>query len=241
MDINVYCQNNNTTSLYAGSNNLNVYHGMIDKFVNMVPQFYNLLSDYEKTKANRFKFESDYNGYISLHALLRIELSKLLKTNEKSIRIEESKNGKLFTSGMNLPFSISRTYNSFAFVIGRSDQFLGIDIEQLKPDVDFGGILRKYFSIKEQQSILFFDNIDEKNRATLELWTRKEALLKSIGVGIVDELPKVQVLEGKNQIYVEGMQIRANSFNILTFIKSMAVLSIASSMDFNAIFKELSY
>ena len=142
---------------------------------------------------------------------------------------------------MNLPFSISRTYNSFAFVIGRSDQFLGIDIEQLKPDVDFGGILRKYFSIKEQQSILFFDNIDEKNRATLELWTRKEALLKSIGVGIVDELPKVQVLEGKNQIYVEGMQIRANSFNILTFIKSMAVLSIASSMDFNAIFKELSY
>jgi 4'-phosphopantetheinyl transferase len=240
MHLQVYCQNIKNHRFQGRSSDLEVYYGIADSFVNMVPIFYNYLSDYEKARADRFKHESDYNCYISIHALLRIELSKLLRTKAKSIRIEESENGKPFTSGVDLPFSLSRTKNIFAFVIGQSNQLFGIDIEQIKPGIDFTNISREYFSIKEQQLIFSFDRIADQNRTFFEIWTRKEALLKAIGTGINTELCKVQVLEGENHIDIEGVQINANSFKIATIMNKRALISIASSIDFAPRFKDLS-
>jgi len=240
MHLKVYCQNIQDTWFQGRSSDLDVYYGIVDSFVNMVPVFYYYLSDYEKARANRFKHESDYNCYIAAHALLRIELSKLLRTKAESIRIEESVNGRPFTSGVDLPFSLSRTKNIFAFVIGQSNQLLGIDIEQIKPGIDFTNISREYFSIKEQQLIFSFDRIADQNRTFFEIWTRKEALLKAIGTGINAELSKVQVLEGENHIDIEGVQINADSFKITTIMNKRALISIASSIDFAPRFKDLS-
>ena len=240
MLLKVYCQNFKNTWFHGISSDLDVFYGIADSFVNTVPVFYNYLSDYEKARADRFRYEADYNCYVSVHALLRIELSKLLRTKARSIRIKESKNGKPFTTGGDLPFSLSRTNNLFAFVIGRSNQFLGIDIEQIKPGIDFTNISRNYFSIKEQQLILFFDKIADQNRAFFEIWTRKEALLKAIGVGINTELSKVQVLEGGNHIDIAGVKINADSFKITTIMNNRALISIASSLDFAPKLKDLS-
>lgn len=126
-----------------------------------------------------------------------------------------------------MPFSLSRTKNLFAFVIGGSNQFLGIDIEQIKPSIDFTNISQNYFSIKEQQLILLFDRIADQNRTFFEIWTRKEALLKAIGVGINTELSKVQVLEGGNHIDIEGVQINADSFKLTTIMINRTLISIA--------------
>jgi len=240
MHLKVYCQNIQDTWFQGRSSDLDVYYGIVDSFVNMVPVFYYYLSDYEKARANRFKHESDYNCYISVHALLRIELSKLLRTKAKSIIIGESKNGKPFTSGVDLPFSLSRTKNVFAFAIGRSGQYLGIDIEQIKPGIDSINISRKYFSIKEQQLIFSFNRITDQNHAFFEIWTRKEALLKAIGVGINTELSKVQVLEGENHIDLEGVQTNTDTFKISTIMNARALISIASSIDVVPGFKNLS-
>lgn len=240
MHLTVYCQNSDNIWFQGNTNDLVVYHGIADSFINSVPVFYNYLSDFEKSRANRFRYESDYNCYVSVHALLRIELSKLLKTNAKSIKIGESKNGKPFTSGVNLPFSLSRSNNLFAFVIGRSNQFLGIDVEQIKPDIDFTDIARHYFSIKEQQSILFLDKIVDQKRTFFEIWTRKEALLKAIGIGINTKLSKVQVLEGENHIDISRVQINDASFKIATTMNNKALISIASSIDFVPGLKDLS-
>jgi 4'-phosphopantetheinyl transferase len=141
---------------------------------------------------------------------------------------------------MDLPFSLSRANNSFAFVIGGSNQFLGIDIEQIKPGIDFINISKDYFSPKEQQLIFFFDRIVDQNQAFFEIWTRKEALLKAIGIGINTKLSKVQVLEGENHIDIENVNIDANTFKISTMMNNMTLISIASSIDFIPRFKELS-
>lgn len=93
MHLNVYCQNIKNTWLQGRSSDLDVYYGIADNFVNMIPVFHNNLSDHEKARADRFRYESDYNCYVSVHALLRIELSKLLRSKARSIRIGESKNG----------------------------------------------------------------------------------------------------------------------------------------------------
>jgi 4'-phosphopantetheinyl transferase len=233
MHLNAYCRNIKDNWYQNSGGDLDVYYGIINSFAEMVPDFFNYLSDYEKIRANSFKRKSDYDCYISAHALLRIELSKLMSTEANLIRIEESLNGKPFTAGIDLPFSLSRTNNSFAFVIGRSNQSLGIDIEQIKPGIDFFSIARTYFSPKEQQLISSFDSIIEQIHIFYEIWTRKEALLKAIGIGIITELSKVEVLEGENHIDIEGVHIRANLFSISTITFNSMIISVASSNDFS--------
>lgn len=240
MHFKVYCQNIQNTWFRDRIKDIDIYFGNTDSFLNDVTVFYNFLSDSEKARANRFKYESDYNCYVSVHALLRIELSKFLGTEANSFRIDEAKNGKPFIPGVDLPFSISRTKNLFVFVIGRSGQFLGIDIEQIKPEIDLNDISRNYFSIKEQQLILSFDRIVDQNRTFFEIWTRKEALLKAVGIGINTNLSNIQVLEGENSIDIEGVQINAGSFKIMTVMINGALISIASSNDFVPNFQVLS-
>jgi len=241
MHFNVYCQNIENTSSNGKPVDLMVYYGLTESFVNKLPVFYEYLSDHEKSKADRFKYVSDYRCYVSVHALLRIELSKILKVKPKSLKIEESENGKPIIPDIDLPISLSRTKNLFAFVVGHSNQYLGIDIEQIKPEIDFINISRNYFSIKEQQLILSYTNAEDQKRTFFELWTRKEALLKAIGIGLNAELSKVQVLEGGNTVDIEGVEIKNHSFKIATRLKKEALISIASSTDFVPEFKNLSF
>jgi 4'-phosphopantetheinyl transferase len=159
----------------------------------------------------------------------------------KSIRIAETETGKPFIPGFDLTFSLSRTKNMFAFVIGKNDQILGIDIEQIKPEIDYKNISLNYFSIEEQLSILSFKNIADQKRTFFEIWTRKEALLKALGAGINNNLVKVHVLEGENVLDLLGKQNNYHSFKIDTVRKKEAIISIASSTDFIPEFKNLSF
>ena len=240
MHFKVYCQNIENTGTQAKSGNLVVYHGLTDSFKHRIHVFIEFLSENEKSRAERFIHKSDYNCYVSVHALLRIELSKYLGTKAKSIVIREYENGKPYIPETDLPFSLSRTRNMFAFVVGQSMHFLGIDIEQIKPDIDFINISRNYFSVKEQQLILSFKNVADQKRAFFEIWTRKEALLKAIGIGINEEISKFEVLEGENILEIEEVQVHEH-FMITSVMKKDALISVASSADFVPVFKNLSF
>ncbi len=240
MHLKIYCKTIKESGLQSNQGELDIYYGMANCFVNVIPAFYNTLSDYEKERADRFRRRSDYNCYVSAHALLRIELSKILKRNANSFIIKETKNGKPYIPGAEIPFSLSHDNDVFTFVIGGKQQILGIDIEQIKTDFDFTNISKEYFSIKEQKLIFSFDSMVDQSRTFFELWTRKEALLKAIGIGINTDLFKVQVLEGENSLDIETMQTNIETFMISTIMKNNLILSIASSIDFTPNLKNLS-
>jgi phosphopantetheinyl transferase len=237
MQLNVFCQNVKDTWYQNKKGNLDIFFGNADIFLNGITYFYNCLSDSEKTITNRFKFDTDYNCYTSAHALLRIEISKLLKVEARSIVFDKSTNGKPIMTGFDLPFSLSRNRNYFAFTIGRSNQYLGIDIEQIRVVDDIKAISCNYYSFKEQQLILNHETIADQSRTFLEFWTRKEALLKAVGIGINTNLRNVQVLEGENLIDLEELQINSDSFKIMTIMINHVLISIASSYDFVPNFK----
>lgn len=228
--------------MYNGrSGNLIVYYGSADSFVYQFPVLTEYLSESESVRAERFTHSSDYKCYVAVHALLRIELSKLMGIKAKSVSIAVSETGKPFIPDSDMTFSLSRTKNMFAFVIGRDDQCLGIDIEQIKPEIDFKNISFNYFSVEEHRSILSFKDIADQKRTFFEIWTRKEALLKALGVGINIDLVKVHVLEGENVLDLLGKQNNHHSFKIHTVRKKEAIISIASSTDFVPEFKNLSF
>jgi phosphopantetheine--protein transferase-like protein len=241
MHLKVYCQNFEDSLSQGKSGNLMVYHGLADSFVNKIPFLFDYLSDSEKTRAERFRLYSDYNCYVSVHALLRIELSKLLGVKARSLKILLSDIGKPYMADSNITFNLSRTKNLFAFAIGKDNHFLGIDIEQLKPEIDYKSIAINYFSVDEQKVIFSLKNASDQNRTFFEIWTRKEALLKAIGIGINGNLNKVHVMDGENVLDIFGKQICNHSFKIDTVRKKEAIISIASSADFIPEFKNLSF
>jgi 4'-phosphopantetheinyl transferase len=59
---------------------------------------------------------------------------------------------------------------------------VGVDLEELRPDLDFAPMARRYFSPSEQQE-LFSLPYQEQLPAFYRCWTRKEAYLKGIGTG----------------------------------------------------------
>lgn len=59
---------------------------------------------------------------------------------------------------------------------------VGVDLEELRPDLDFAPMARRYFSPREQQE-LFSLPYQEQLPAFYRCWTRKEAYLKGIGTG----------------------------------------------------------
>jgi len=88
------------------------------------------------------------------------------------------------------PFSISYSKDIVLFANGETE--IGIDVEFRQP-VD-AAALSQFFSAEERQYILA-GNDSEKQLRFYEVWVKKEAILKAIGVGIVEGLDTFSCLE----------------------------------------------
>lgn len=78
-------------------------------------------------------------------------------------------------------FSISHCKNALAVAI--DDRPIGIDIESIRPLIP--ALVERTMNLGEQQLIA---SDPDPARAFIRLWTRKEALLKWKGTGIVEDL-----------------------------------------------------
>jgi phosphopantetheinyl transferase len=239
MRFKIVCLNFDEALLKPVNWNLNVYCGNSEQLAGKIPLLLSLLSESEKARASRFRLKTDFNCYVSVHGLLRIELSKLLNKDPRSIVFSEQKNGKPFIPGSDLPFNLSRSKTEFTFVIGEPGQFIGIDIERIKPGIDIKAISKNYFNVKEQDLISSCENTEDQNLVFFKLWTRKEAILKAIGTGISAGLSNVLVLDGVNQTDIEDYSLPVNEFRISTTLRNNTLISIASSVDFIPRFNQL--
>jgi len=190
-------------------------------------QFEYYLSREEKFKASKFKFEKDRNHFIITHVFLRIILSKYLETEPSFLEFKYGKNDKPYLSqcSSDCSFNISKTKDLAVVAIGTSGK-VGVDIERIEPDFDYSEIIVNYFSKKEQESIKSsIENI--ANTQFFYLWTRKEALVKALGVGLDCDLKEMEVVN--KEVVLQGQRnILSSTFNLSSFIlDTQYVISIA--------------
>jgi 4'-phosphopantetheinyl transferase len=90
-----------------------------------------------------------------------------------------------------LDFNLSRSGRQWALavVVGRQ---VGVDLENDRP-VDVDGASRFVMSASELAHIRAAPDEAARSRAFFRCWTRKEAVVKAIGVGIVTDLGQVDV------------------------------------------------
>lgn len=145
-----------------------------------------LLTPEEQQRAQRFHFEHHRQRWIAARGVLRHLLSIYTHSDPLSITLKFNDYGKPALAAPRtaqpLHFNISHShdYALYAFAYQRE---LGVDIEQMRPNVEFDALAKHSFSpleratfhalLPEQQMLGFY-----------QCWTRKEAYIKARGMGL---------------------------------------------------------
>ena len=162
--------------------------------------FKNYVTEDEQLIASKLYSDTFRKTYLSCHALLRLKLAAKLNLDPLDLSIVRGINNKPALSCDQAYFNISHTKDAFAFTIA-TDFHVGIDLEKVKQSINLHPIINNFFSIKEREYIL--DSEEESLNRFFLLWTRKEALLKALGSGIINSLSQIIVSDPVNHIKKE--------------------------------------
>lgn len=120
-------------------------------------------------------------------ATLRRALALALGSSDPaSLGFSYGQHGKpVLTSGpaaAGLSFNASHSGERLLIGLGEGAD-LGVDIEKHRPLVDRDGLVRRYFSLAENDAYFRLAEAD-RERAFFGCWTRKEAFVKALGRGL---------------------------------------------------------
>ncbi len=145
-----------------------------------------LLSPDEQTRAARFHFVRDRQRFSATRALLRIVLASYLGSAPEQLTFSYSDKGKPYLKSRRtddaVEFNISHSGQIalLAFARGRA---VGVDVEQIRDNLDPLAIARRYFSAQEQRQLAALEE-SERYAGFFRCWTRKEAYIKARGDGL---------------------------------------------------------
>jgi 4'-phosphopantetheinyl transferase len=91
-------------------------------------------------------------------------------------------------------FSASRSADIALYAVSESAE-VGVDVEEVRDDVDLAAMARRFFSPAER-AVLERIPARERAAAGFACWTRKEAYAKALGSGLVFPLDAIEVWMG---------------------------------------------
>lgn len=154
----------------------------LDCFTDLLPA--QLLSQEECTRAASFRFPADRQRFVAAHIALRQALAEYTGLHHAALHLATGSFGKPSLSGhTRTQFSLSHSRGLALIAIGGRGP-LGADVELLRPVPDAAALAAEHFTRREQEALAALP-AHERERAFLVCWTRKEACLKAIGVGLL--------------------------------------------------------
>jgi 4'-phosphopantetheinyl transferase len=154
-----------------------------------------ILSEDERIRAHRFRFEAGQRRYIASRGVLRSILGRYLNVSPLELHFHYGEYGKPSLAG-------DFTANPYEFNLAHSHELalfgftrgvpVGVDLEYLKTDRDYDKIAARYFS-KLENEIYCSLPPSERPGAFFNAWTRKEAFIKAIGQGLTLPLDSFDV------------------------------------------------
>lgn len=171
-----------------------------------------MLSEGELNKALRFHRAKDRSLYVAAHTMLRLILSGYTGLRpDKIILTAEPGRKPVLADGMpSIAFTLSHTEGCIAIAVSRS-KHIGIDIEEKQAFVEWQSIAHHYFSPAEQKAL---QHSPDDVALFYTFWTRKEAFLKAIGLGLVDDLPGIDTSNLKGTFRLEDNRLEKDTAGI---------------------------
>jgi 4'-phosphopantetheinyl transferase len=166
----------------------------LHSYTNNIQRFSRLLGSEEKARFARFHNVRDKQTFIAGRAILRLLLGMYVGINPRDITFIHSENTKpRLNNECNLSIHFNVSYSRQWMLIAVSDEEVGIDIEHYG---DSAVTQTEMNSLFTEDEVIFINNQPKPVKAFHTLWTRKEALLKAISQGIIDEIKFVPCLNG---------------------------------------------
>ena len=163
---------------------VHLWHATLDD--RLVDRLEPLLSEDERMKAERFRFDKDRNRYIVARGLLRTILASYLHIGPPELRFSYADKGKpnLEHSDDNnsLKFNLAHSHEMAIYAISRGRE-LGVDLEFVRGDLADESVAERFFSPTEVAALRALSP-DVRRRAFFNCWTRKEAYIKARGEGL---------------------------------------------------------
>jgi 4'-phosphopantetheinyl transferase len=149
-----------------------------------IVDYTSLLSSMEMDRARRFRFSDLSERFVLDHGRLRLLLGAYLEIDPRSLVFAENKQGKprVSLSDCRLRFNMSHT-RGLTMIAVCLDAELGVDVEELRVIEDRDAIAASHFSPLESHTLQAQPE-EERDKAFLRCWTRKEAYIKARGEGL---------------------------------------------------------
>ena len=154
------------------------------------------LSSAEREQASRFRFARDSARFVRTRALLRQLLAGHLRCAATDVALETGTHGRPVlvsgAGGTTPQFSVSHAGDWAVIGIARGRR-IGVDLEMVRAIPEFPSVAKSNFTEREAR-VLAAAAPDERLALFYTIWTRKEACLKAIGLGIPGGLDRFEVI-----------------------------------------------
>lgn len=167
------------------------------------------LSDRDRQRATRFRCLIDRDNFILGRTLVQRLIQPNAATSPCVVSI--GNHGKPYIPGA-WAFNVSHSSRWVACAIAGAEP-IGLDIEAFDGLGDYRGVLRMISHEAEQRWI---ERAPSEYREALfkRCWTRKEAILKATGVGLIDDLQAIDVrLHQEEPVFIHPAPLRLISLD----------------------------
>jgi 4'-phosphopantetheinyl transferase len=144
------------------------------------------LSDDERARHARFRFENDRDIYLVAHVLVRRMLARVSGAASDSFVFEAGEHGRPEIASpeaaRRFRFNLSHTHGLVACAVTRVAD-IGVDVEYVERKVEILSVGNHVFSAIEVEGLAALSG-DAQRERFFDLWTLKEAYIKAIGKGL---------------------------------------------------------
>lgn len=203
--------------------------------------FLPILSSEEQEKAKKFHFPIDQKKYMISHGMMRQLISSYISCHPGEIRYHVNAFGKpeLITPSNTIHFNLSHSEKLGALAISTSP--IGTDIEHIKSLEDYVALTRHFLSAQESK---YFERLSnaEQHLAFYRAWTRKEAYIKAIGMGLSYPVEQVTISLDEQPQILEDIANPANAekLSVVSFEHEDYIGAIAIPKNYNVEIKKIS-
>lgn len=167
---------------------------------------WDLLSPEEKRLALRRRFAQDFREFVVCRALLRKILAQYVDDSAQDLCFDFNSSRKPILRGMpGLHFNLSHSQNHALVAIAHRP--VGIDLEFIQTDCMQRAVVEQFLSTSEWSQLLRLP-ADARSASLFRCWTRKEAVLKAAGPGLLYPMRNLNVLAGSESAQVVSVMGR---------------------------------
>ena len=157
----------------------------------------------EQTRYASYRAPGEQRRFLAAAVLLRVVLGRHLGVPPAAVPIERAcgscgrphGRARLADGVADLEVSVSHSGEQVAVAVTRGAR-IGVDVEQVMPDLDVAGIGALALTDREEGQLRELEP-GRRPAAFIAMWTRKEAVLKALGTGLATPMRELE-LTGPN-------------------------------------------